>query len=50
MTHNIREISRVREYNGYWIVEILSGATGRWIVQGEWITKEAAELDRKNWI
>lgn len=47
---NVCEISRVRQEGKFWVVEILSGATGRWIVQGEWTTKEAAESDRKNWM
>ncbi len=46
----VYEISRVRQEGKYWIVEILSGATGRWICQGEWLTKQAAEADRKNWM
>lgn len=46
----IHEISRVRQDGHYWVVEILSAATGRWIVQGEWTTKQAAETDRKNWM
>lgn len=46
----VHEISRVRQEGKYWVVEILSGATGRWICQGEHFTKEAAEQDRKNWL
>ncbi len=46
----VHELSRVRYYNGYWIVEILSAATGRWIIQGEWRCRETAEQDRKNWM
>ena len=47
---NVRELSRVRLLNGYWVVEILSAATGRWIVQGEWHTQAEAERDRRNWL
>jgi hypothetical protein len=43
--------SRVRFYNGYWVVEVYSPVAARgWIVQGEHKTKEAAEADCKNWM
>ncbi len=48
--HSVRELSRVRQAGRYWLVEILSAATGRWIIQGEWLTQSAAEQDRKNWM
>lgn len=50
MQTTIREISRVRQDGRFWVVEILSAATGRWICQGEWTTREAAERDRRNWM
>jgi hypothetical protein len=44
------EPMRVRRFNGLWVVELLSAATNRWIIQGEHLTKEAAEADRKSWL
>ncbi len=44
------EPMRVRWFNGFWVVELFSLATQRWIVQGEHLTKEAAETDRKSWL
>lgn len=46
----VKEISRVRFESGFWLVQILSAATGRWITQGEWRSKAAADADRKNWM
>lgn len=43
------EMSRIRQVGNLWIVEIMSAAIGRWIVQGEHTTRQAAELDLKNW-
>jgi len=48
--NNLREISKVANINGIWTVQILSAATGQWIVQGEWTTKQEAESDRQNWL
>jgi hypothetical protein len=46
----IIEPSRVRQVGNLWVVEILSDATGQWIVQGEHLTQAAAEQDRReNW-
>lgn len=47
---SIHEISRVRQVEGFYVVEILSAATGRWIIQGEHRSKQAADADRKNWM
>lgn len=47
---NIREITKVEFVNGYWTVQILSAATGRWIIQGEWATEAEAQADRRNWL
>lgn len=47
---NIRELSRVRNLNGLWVVEVLSNKSGRWIIQGEWATEAQANKDRKNWL
>jgi hypothetical protein len=44
------EPMRVRWETGFWVVELLSAATNRWIVQGEHLTKDAAEADRKSWL
>lgn len=49
MTAQILELSRVRQIGKFWVVEILSPVSG-WIVQGEHLTKEAAEEDRRNWM
>lgn len=49
MAHII-EISRTRQINTIWVVEIMSAAIGKWIIQGEHSTKAAAEADRKNWM
>ena len=46
----IIEISRTRQINHIWVVEIMSAAIGKWIIQGEHSTKAAAEADRKNWM
>lgn len=46
----VHEISRVRQEGNKWVVEILSAAIGRWIIQGVWGTRQAAESDRKNWM
>lgn len=47
---NLYEISKVENINNLWVVKILSAATGQWIVQGEWTTKQEAETDRQNWL
>jgi paraquat-inducible protein B len=47
---SIIEISRTRQISNIWVVEIMSAAIGKWIVQGEHSTKAAAESDRKNWM
>jgi hypothetical protein len=47
--NNVFELSRVRQIGRYWVVEILSPVSG-WIVQGEHLTRAAAEADRKNWM
>lgn len=49
MASNVREMSRVRQDGRYWIVEILSPVSG-WIVQGEHLSRAAAEADRRNWM
>lgn len=43
------ELARVRHVEGLWVVEVLSAAIGRWIVQGEHLTEEAAQADLRNW-
>ena len=47
---NLYEMSKVQHINGLWCVMILSAATGKWICQGEWSTKEQADNDRLNWL
>ncbi len=43
------EPMRVRFVGPEWIVELQSGATGIWIVQGEHLTEEAARADMDSW-
>ena len=48
----IREITKIEQREGtdgrtYYCVMLLSAATGRWIVQGEHLTQDAAEQDRQ---
>lgn len=50
MTADVKELSKVTFYNGFWCVFILSAATGKWIVQGEHRNREAAEQDRRDWL
>lgn len=46
----IRELTRIRQEGRFWVVEVLSPvANVGWIVQGEHLSKDAAEADRKNW-
>ena len=48
------EMSKIETRTGidgrrYWCVMIKSAATGRWIVQGEYLTEDAAKNDLRNW-
>lgn len=45
----IIEMTRIRQIESLWVVEVLSPVSG-WIVQGEHLTKQAAENDRRNWL
>ena len=47
---NVSEITRTRQINDRWAVEVLSAVTGQWIIQGVWATKAQAEADRRNWM
>jgi len=50
------EPARIRQREGtngkkYWVVEVKSNATGKWIPQGQWSSKKDAEKDLKeNWM
>ena len=46
---DVMEMSRVRHEDGKWVVEIMSAAIGRWIVQGVHNSRAAADADLKNW-
>ena len=47
----IHELTRIRKEGRFWVVEVMSPVNGvGWIVQGEHLTKESAEADRKNWM
>ena len=46
---SVHEMSKVEQRGRYWVVLILSAAIGKWIVQGEWLTKQEAEADLINW-
>lgn len=50
----MKEQARVRPVKfglgDFWVVEILSAATGTWICQGVHLTKFDAEEDLKNWL
>ena len=46
----VHEMSKIENINGLWVVMILSAATGQWIAQGEWATRQEAESDRLNWL
>lgn len=49
MTAQILEMAKVEYRDGFYLVLILSPVHGRWIVQGERRTRQAAELDLRNW-
>ena len=49
-TTQVLELSRIRQIGNLWVVEILSAAIGKWIIQGVHPTKVAAEADRRNWL
>jgi hypothetical protein len=46
---SISELTRIRQDGKYWVLEIYSVPTKRWIVQGEHLSREAAEADLKGW-
>lgn len=46
----IRELTKVEQMHGLWVVKLLSSVTGQWMVVSEWVSKEQAETDRKNWL
>ena len=48
MTATIHQMTRVRQIDHLWVVEVRSPVHGRWIVQGEWLTKRQADADRLN--
>ncbi len=44
-----QETMRVRQEGKFWVVELLSPVHGMWIVQGEHLTKDAADADLQSW-
>lgn len=46
---NVLELSRIRKVQGLWVVQVLSAATGAWIVVSEWRTETEAKADLRNW-
>lgn len=47
----VKELSKVEFRDGYWLVLVKSPVHGRWIIQGEHLSQEAADKDRReNWL
>jgi len=42
------EALRVRQDGQYWVVELFSAVSKRWLVQGEHLSREAAYADMKS--
>ena len=46
---NVRELTKVERDGAFWVVKLLSAATGRWLVVGEHLSQEAALRNLRQW-